>query len=236
MLTDALPALRRYVCAGLLTGFIYTTALWGQSASLGVKAGVPVTDYFDTGSTGIAFGTARYSTAQRRYTFGLSGELRTEKGLGLEIDALYHRMGYNAAFASFNPATGISTNTNIIVKGNSWDFPVMLKYRVGHRIQPYVAAGGVLRWIASARETGEVLASAPGAGTSNLALGTNDVSDLAKSLYLGVTVGGGVEVPAGNLRLLPEFRYTRWTSNIAGEGGLLRFNPNQVEFLLGVSF
>jgi hypothetical protein len=51
-----------------------------------------------------------------------------------------------------------------------------------------------------------------------------------------VTAAGGVEFRTGRLRLLPELRYTRWTANISVPGGLLRFAPNQVEFLLGLLF
>jgi hypothetical protein len=38
------------------------------------------------------------------------------------------------------------------------------------------------------------------------------------------------------VNIVPEFRYTRWTANIAGEGGLLRFSPNQMEVMVGVVF
>jgi len=38
------------------------------------------------------------------------------------------------------------------------------------------------------------------------------------------------------VRLLPEIRYTHWTANISRPGGLLRFDPHQAEFLLGLLF
>ena len=62
---------------------------------------------------------------------------------------------------------------------------------------------------------------------------TSEPSELRKRFYPGVTVGGGIEIGAGRLRVLPEFRYTHWTANIGGPGSLLRFAPNQAEFLLG---
>ena len=42
----------------------------------------------------------------------------------------------------------------INVKGNSWDFPIMAKYRFGRVIRPYVAGGAVLRYIGPVRERG----------------------------------------------------------------------------------
>jgi hypothetical protein len=52
--------------------------------------------------------------------------------------------------------------------------------------------------------------------------------------------GGGLhgdgDDSAATLRLPPEPRYTRWTANITQEGDSLRFAPDQVEMLLGITF
>jgi hypothetical protein len=68
-----------------------------------------------------------------------------------------------------------------------------------------------------------------------------EIFDIAKELeknravfYPGLAAAAGIELGHGKLRWLPEFRYTRWTANIAGPSGPLRFNPNQAEFLLGL--
>jgi hypothetical protein len=210
--------------------------MWAQNMSLGVKVGVPMTDFFNTGSSSSLHGTADYWSDTRRYTFGLSGEAGLKHGVGFEVDALYHRMGFQANINTFDTATGKFSRAHVDVVGNTWDFPFMLKYRAGHKpIRPYVAGGFVLRWVASALETGSVVAGDPFSST-NFKLGTNDVTDLRKSLYPGVTIVGGVDVPMGKIHVSPEIRYTRWTANIAQEGGLIRFEPNQAEFMLGLSF
>jgi hypothetical protein len=49
-------------------------------------------------------------------------------------------------------------------------------------------------------------------------------------------MGTGVECPVGRMKIVPEFRYTRWAANIAGAGGLLRFSPNQIEVMVGFVF
>lgn len=48
---------------------------------------------------------------------------------------------------------------------------------------------------------------------------------LRKRLYPGVAASAGPEFPTGRL-----------PANISGPGGVLRFQPNQAEFLLGLTF
>jgi hypothetical protein len=61
-------------------------------------------------------------------------------------------------------------------------------------------------------------------------------SELRKRLYPGLAAAGGLEWNAGPVRVSPELRYTHWTANISPPSGLLRLEPNQVEFLLGLLF
>jgi len=210
---------------------------FGQSWQFGVKAGIPLTEYFDTGSSGSLHGSSDYSAATRRYTVGGSIEKRLPAGFGLELDVLFHRMGYVGVVNYFDSANGNFQNSAIDVKGDSWDFPLMLKYRFGRGIHPYVVGGGVLRYVGPVRGRGTLTAGSLASETSTTTpLDTSDPSDLNKRFYPGLTAGAGIEARAGHLRFLPELRYTRWTANISGPGGLLRFAPDQVEILLGISF
>ncbi|MBZ5583019.1 MAG: PorT family protein [Acidobacteriia bacterium] len=205
-------------------------AAWSQSFRFGLKAGVPITEYFEMGSST----PGAYSAATRRYTVGASGEWRLKPALGFEADVLYHRMGYVGIVNTFNRANGDYSNSAIDVKGNSWDFPVMAKYRFG---RPYVAGGGVLRYVGPVRGRGELTTgSLVTRSSTTVPLDTTEPSELRKRFYPGLTAAGGIEIGAGRLRLLPELRYTRWTANIGGPGASLRFAPNQVEFLLGMLF
>jgi len=220
-----------------LVGFVFAMPLFGQGIHVGLKLGVPLTPYFDTGDTGSLHGSADYSTATRRYTFGASGEWRLTNAFGFELDALYHRIGYSGTVNFFDSANGNFSKSTIDVEGNSWDFPVMAKYRFGHRMRPYAAGGGVLRHLGPVRGSGELTTGSLAAGTSSTSpLDTSEPSDLRKRFYPGITVAGGVEIGAGRFRVLPEFRYTRWTANVSGSGGLLRFAPNQAEVVVGVLF
>jgi hypothetical protein len=185
-----------------------------EGLHLGVKGGVPATAYFETGRQG----PREYSAATRRYVVGVSTEWRPNRRLGIELDVLYRRMGYVAIL----PASALDT------KGHSWDFPVLAKYRLGRDIRPYLAGGGVLRYIGPVRARGQAAGGEP--------IDTTQPPELRKRHYPGVAAAGGVEFQSGRVRLLPEFRYTRWTANRAGPGSLLRFSPGQSEFLLGLLF
>src|SRR5438067_7695361 len=110
---------------GTALALVFTGSGLCQAISAGVKIGVPVTQYFDTGTAGSLHGTAVYSAATRRYTLGASFELRLTNAFGFEIDALYHRMGYTAIVNSFDSANGFFRNSAIDIKGNSWDFAFM---------------------------------------------------------------------------------------------------------------
>jgi outer membrane protein with beta-barrel domain len=209
----------------------------GQSLRPALQVGIPFTPYFDTGTSGGLHGSDEYSAATRRYTIGVSVEWRMAEHFGFAAGVLYHRMGYVALVNVFNSATGDFRNTALDVKGNSWDFPLMARYHLPGPARPFLAAGGVLRYVGPVHGRGtETTGSLVTRSSSTVVLDTSDPSDLRKRFYPGVTAAAGMELRAGRVRMLPELRYTWWTANISGEGGLLRFAPNQVEFLVGLTF
>jgi hypothetical protein len=219
--------------------FASTLPIWGQGFHAGLKLGVPFTQYFETGTTANLHLGATYSSATRRYTFGASGEWRLTNAFGFEVDALYHRVGYTGNVFVFS-GVGPYILSVFDVKGSSWDFPIIAKYRFGHVVRPYVAGGGVLRHFGPVREQGEEtrgdLAAPPPIKLSTSPIDTTSPFDLNKRFYPGLTVVTGIEIGRGRLRVLPEFRYTRWTANITNAGGLLRLAPNQAELMVGLLF
>jgi hypothetical protein len=103
---------------------------------------------------------------------------------------------------------------------------MILKYRSNWRFRPFAALGGTFRRI------GEV-----GASQETFAYGLPTPYGVGRyhideSLTQGgiVAAGGLTAGHVGPLKLVPELRYTHWTS--------IRFFPtqNQVEFLLGMMF
>src|SRR5258708_10748238 len=127
-----------------LFALVFAPLASAQGFLFGGKAGVSITQYFETGVAEAPTYRAEYSAATRRYTFGPLAEWRITRGFGFEVDALYHRMGYVAILDTFSVAQGASTRSAIDVKGNSWDFPLMAKYRSDGAMQPYLIGGGVL--------------------------------------------------------------------------------------------
>jgi hypothetical protein len=221
----------------VFVGCLLAGGVYAQAPRPGLKIGVPATRYFDTGRSVSLHGSSDYSAATRRYTAGASAEWGLSRRLGLELDVLYHRMGYVGIVSTFDSARGVLTTSALDAKGHSWDFPLLAKYRFGRVVRPFVAAGGVLRYVGPVRARGEVTVQDLITRTTVRApLDTRDPSDLRKRLYPGLALAAGVEFGAGGLRLLSDVRYTRWTANIGGPGGVLRFHPGQAEVLLGVSF
>ena len=227
----------RIAAAKSIMVFAFAAPTMGQAIRFGVTAGVPITQYFETGRSGGLHGGADYSAATRRYTLGASAEWYLVKAFGFELDVMYHRMGYVGIVNFFDSANGNFSNSQIDVKGNSWDVPLMAKYRFGRLARPYVAGGGVLRYIGPVRGRGQETNGSLATGASSTTpIDTTDPSELRKRFFPGLTAAAGLEFGADRFRLLPEFRFTHWTANISAPGGLLRFPANQVEFLVGVRF
>src|SRR5882762_6598775 len=84
--------------------------------SVGIKGGVPLTEAFDT----VSDATRGYVSTTRRYIVGPSVELNLPAGFGVEFDALYTRLNFSQNIV----ATAITATT-----ANSWEFPLVLKYK-----------------------------------------------------------------------------------------------------------
>jgi hypothetical protein len=184
-----------------------------QPIGLGVKIGVPLTDPYKDVST--------FTSDTKKYIVGPMIELRLPAGFSIEGDALYNKTDLSG------PVSAVSSIATSVVNADSWEFPVLLKYKFGPKtpgfsIRPYVEAGASFRYIT---------------GLSDLpAFLTNGGVDKNNT---GVTLGGGVEFKALFLRVSPELRYTHWGSDTF-TGGLANIvwqtSKNQVNFLVGISF
>jgi hypothetical protein len=132
--------------------------------SVGVKAGVPLTDAFADRTFNFTaariqtpFGlpptieeeTFRTYSGSRNFLIGPTLELQLPLGLSVETDALYRRLSVNilettslSGFANFLLDT-VALSSRI----NSWEFPVLAKYRLPFPVvKPYLEAGRVFAW------------------------------------------------------------------------------------------
>lgn len=228
----------------LLTGFVIV--LWiglpafpvaGQELHLGIKGGVPVTDYYQRFPDFIKGPQTSYSSATRRYTVGVTGELRFAHGLGLEVDAMYHRIGYSGSSFYSSSASGEFRQYAIHVNGHSWEYPVLAKYRFGHGVSPFAAGGMVFRYIGPVHARGVETVGTYVTNTSvTRPFDTREPTDVRKGFYFGLAAGMGLEVPLGRVRLLPEFRYTRWLDSGLDLSRPMGIASHQAEFLVGILF
>jgi opacity protein-like surface antigen len=188
-------------------------------ASVGVRAGVPITDAFDT----VRGNEAGYFTNTKRYTVGPTIEFNFPWRLSARVDALYKRLGYE--YQQTVPGS-VSSRT----VANSWEFPATLKWEViPGPIRPFVDTGVSVRHISGISQIRTV---------RNAVTDRDNAVEFNKRNDVGFVFGGGVAFKFGRVRVSPEFRYVRWGSETFRDPvrTLLRTNRNQGDFLLGVTF
>ncbi len=210
----------------LLLGIFCTTALAfpADFLSFGVKGGVPLNDAFNTASTG----QIRYVTNTKRYAVGPELDINLPLGLGIEIDALYRRLNFEST----------SNQVDIFVRrattANAWDFPLLLKWRLAPGpIKPYFSVGPTFRGLSNLTQRVETFFAPSRPQRSE----TTTPAELENRFNTGFTIGGGLQLGGPRVKLSPEIRYTRWGwQNFRSVNGLLSTNPDQVEFLVGLTF
>lgn len=109
-----------------------------QPFSVGLKAGVPLTDALHIQSTS---GLAAITTNTHRYAIGPYVEVRLPLKFSIEVDALYRNFEYRLAPAA--PSNSVGT----------WEFPVMAKYKLFRGpVKPYVEGGLVFSRLTGIRD------------------------------------------------------------------------------------
>lgn len=177
--------------------------------------------------------SASYAYGVRRYVVGPTIELHLPLHLSFEVDALYRRTGFDG-FGTF-PITAtqnefVETRTAI----NDWEIPFLGKYTMTlGPIHPFVDSGVTLRHISVAygrAVTTNLTTNVTTTGPANTPLRSNST---------GFTVGGGLSLKAGHLRIEPEVRYTHWGSDTiqTGYGHVnIQSVENQADLLVGLTF
>ncbi len=195
-----------------------------QPLSLGVKAGVPLNNAFKIADA------STYLSDRQPYVIGPMAELHLPFRLSVEFDALYRRVKYSSESVSGSEPS-VPLGTSMTTKGRSFEFPLLLKYRVSEGIvRPYLGAGLVWRSIGGLKQT---FLPAGGTGLTE----TDEPAELRDSSGGGVVFSGGLELRVPFLRVSPELRYTRWgTTSFRTAVGDFRSQVNQAEFLIGITF
>jgi len=190
---------------------------------IGLKGGVPLSNTFST--SGAA--DMRFSSANRRYLVGATGEFRIFGPVSFEADALVRRVGFDYSGPDVDGFNILRRST----VANWWEFPGLFKVKLSSGpARPFVDFGASLRHISSMRETTYTVANfAPIINDNSVALNHRN--------SVGAVAGVGVSFTYKKLRFSPEARYTRWANEAFYNGsGLIRTNKDQVDFLLGFTY
>lgn len=161
-------------------------------------------------------------------------EFKLPYRLGVEIDALYKRVGTREFSVDILGGQFRSRD-----RSNSWEFPILVKYCFLRKLPgPYVSGGYAFRHIAGSGTSESICCFNPyGPSDPKLTVSTYSTDYRNSS---GLVVGGGVEIKAGVLKVSPEFRYTRWLnkafSAYGSHGFFAESAQNQTEILVGITW
>jgi len=202
----------------ILAGFCISMASYGQSITIGIKGGARLTKDLHE-SVGMV-------SESRSYTIGPTVDIGLWRGFGMEFDVLYKRVGKSEV------GRFLGTYSWSRDRSNSFEFPILAKYRLSSKQPgPYFSGGYAFRQIS-------------GSGTVNWINAYYGPPQFGEGPYTphygnssGLVVGGGVEFGLCHMKVSPEFRYTRWFN-----GGLRSTYDytisaqNQAEILVGIGW
>jgi len=205
-----------------MRGFLIFFTAWAaiaQPVVVGITGGGRV--------TGDVTGAA--TSESKRYVAGPAFELGLPLGLGVEVDALYRHDGYRSNICC-NFAGGSYNRAHF----NSWEFPMLLKYRIPvPAVKPFAEAGFAPR-VGSGAIDSTLIQLLPPAPVRQIH------SSAPWQTSQGLVAGGGVRLELGRLRLSPELRYTRWNNSATyynySNGPSYQSSQNQVDVLLGIGW
>jgi hypothetical protein len=191
---------------------VVSSAAWAQPFSVGIVAGVPLTDGLSNVTQPAVDLISRTYSDSKLYIIGAMAEVRLPLGIAIEADGLYRPINSSMSLQIL-PGPVYHYSENVA----TWEFPILAKYRfplpgVKTFAKPFVELGP------SFRTTGHGLSWLSGKG---------------------FTAGAGVELKAFKFRIAPELRYTHWGSDAPPSpavGFLPPSNQDQAEFLVGFSF
>lgn len=199
---------------------IAAAGLRAQPVTAGFEVGVPSSDAYNRVS-----GTAKLDAPTHHYTLGPKIEFRLPRHLSLEIEALYRSFEFRSTSSATNLIQSVST------RSGQWEFPVLLRYRLGGSlVRPFAEGGVSVSRLTDVKNVLTCLGSLCGPGKL--------AADAARHKgNFGFVAGGGLDIKALVLHVTPEIRYTHWTlTNFNQSGGQLQSNTNQTLFLVGLGF
>lgn len=193
-----------------------------QRIAVGVKVGARLSDDIEGDAT----------SESKRYAFGPTIEIGLPLRFAVEFDALYNRFGYRTYTGDILGSSYFNR-----IRANRWEFPMLVKYRLGFAlVHPFVAAGYAPRRMSGGSiETNGVSVDFFGNRTP-----VSGKSATRYEVSHGLVAGGGIELGRSHFRIAPEFRYTHWNNDpvnvFASHGYFVSAKRNEFQILLGVTF
>jgi len=188
-----------------------------QSFTIGAKGGLRLTG--DMPQYGVS--------NSKRYLVGPTLEVSLPFHFALEADALYSRLG-NTFYIPL-----IANEADIRTVANSWEFPLLAKYRLPvSRLSPFASIGLAPRYA-----SGRINTIHYGYYPADVTFSSVDWHAHDRALV----IGAGVGMRTGHISIAPEIRYLRWNvpRNPASHDVAYYLWPShryEVQLLLGIGW
>lgn len=203
--------------------------------AVGVKAGVPVTELFETGSGSATHQFNSASSKTRPYTFGLSAAVNLRRRVGLEIDGLYRRVNYDLySVQHVSSGDGGEIYSWSGVSGNRLDIPVLLRWSPVRSV--FFTAGPTFGIHYGFNQRIHRIQDLVLAGYSEQDIESSEVGELGGRLSQALTFGAGLDIPTGRVHVRPEVRYSHWTLQAFDTNYYLKPKANEVTVFIGFEF
>lgn len=160
-----------------------------EKISLGIIGGINFADMYFPNSQDE---DDQRITALPRFSAGAVLDIRLSKHLKARIEPMYLQKGGN-----IEEGQDVVNQPEGQIRNSSLEVPVLIQYAFGNKIQPYLIAGPTM---------GYNLKSEIEFDLTGLNF-TGDMKDVTATFDLGITFGGGVQVPAGFGKIFLEGRY-----------------------------
>ena len=227
----------------LSTGLMITVAClvlmaaptaFAQHISVGIKAGVSLTDVVESESTYRLF-----LAKTKRFAIGPVVDIGLPLGFGIEVGALYKRIDQKSQSVT-TTGYGIDGDgesypivvwNNLSAAGHSWEFPVAAQYHFFKSfIRPYVEGGVSFNHLSNIYNFQSLFPSFfPIRGP--LPLPFTDGPTRSSFDRVGGLFGLGVDLKLHRVHVTPGFRYTHYN-----ETRIWLPSANSVDFLMGFTF
>jgi hypothetical protein len=195
--------------------FLLAVAINAQKLEFGVKGGWRLTEDQP------GFGGIPNQNESKSYIVGPQVAIGLPRGLVLEFDGLYSRVGFRERSGFKN--THLTTTR---YRGHSWEFPILGRKTLG----PVYAGGGYSARVIRGSGHQDITAPDPATGAPTY---REDTAPNPWRATQGVVLLFGSQRRWRRLNIGPELRFTRWFHPAANYVG---GTQNQVQVLVGISF